>query len=91
MVLEDGYEPLIRQLGLSQSQESIVSHCDPIETEDTLELLSHLSGIEIKNKAPTRIGGSMGRPEKANERRMKPPPNVLFPLGETVLLYILMP
>ena len=24
----------------------------------------------------------MGRPEKANERRMKPPPNVLFPLGE---------
>ena len=83
MVLEDGYEPLIRQLGLSQSQESIVSHCDPIETEDTLELLSHLSGIEIQNKAPTRIGGSMGRPEKANERRMKPPPNVLFPLGET--------
>jgi len=25
----------------------------------------------------------MGRPEKANERRMKPPPNVLFPLGES--------
>jgi len=41
-----------------------------------------LSGIIIKNRAPTRIGASMGRPEKANERRMKPPPNVLFPLGE---------
>ncbi len=83
IILDDGYEPLIKQLGLSKEGDSIVSHCDLIETENTLELISHLSGIEIKNKAPTRIGGSMGRPEKANERRMKPPPNVLFPLGET--------
>ena len=25
----------------------------------------------------------MGRPEKANERRLKPPPHVLFPLGDS--------
>ena len=36
-----------------------------------------------KCKSPTRIGASMGRPEKANERRLKPPPHVLFPLGDS--------
>jgi len=80
--LEDGIEPLLQQLGLEIKGSSIVSILDPKDTEDSLELVSHLSGVEIKNRAPTRVGASMGRPEKANERRMKPPPNVLFPLGE---------
>ena len=39
-------------------------------------------GIVIKPKAPTRIGASMGRPEKAKARKMSPPPHVLFPVGE---------
>jgi len=80
--LDEGIEPLLRQLGLEIKNQSIVSILDPKDTEDSLDLVSHLSGVEIKNRAPTRVGASMGRPEKANERRMKPPPNVLFPLGE---------
>jgi DNA polymerase II large subunit len=35
-----------------------------------------------RNKAPTRIGMRMGRPEKSKERRMKPAPHSLFPLGD---------
>jgi len=80
--LDDGTEPLLTSLGLKLNDDSIEKVIDLIETDDPLELVSHLSGIEVKNRAPTRIGASMGRPEKANERRMKPPPNVLFPLGE---------
>jgi DNA polymerase II large subunit len=38
--------------------------------------------IMTRNKAPTRIGVRMGRPEKSRERRMKPAPHSLFPLGE---------
>jgi DNA polymerase II large subunit len=38
--------------------------------------------IKTRNKAPTRIGMRMGRPEKSKERRMKPAPHSLFPLGE---------
>lgn len=38
--------------------------------------------IKTRNKAPTRIGTRMGRPEKSKERRMKPAPHSLFPLGE---------
>ncbi len=29
-----------------------------------------------------RIGGRIGRPEKARERLMKPAPNIIFPIGE---------
>ncbi len=46
-----------------------------------LELLSLLSGVQIKDKAPTYVGGRMGRPEKAKHREMRPPVHVLFPVG----------
>ena len=82
LILKEGITPLLTQLGLMVNNSSIVSVLDSIETENPLALVSHLSGFEIKDRAPTRVGASMGRPEKANERRMKPPPNVLFPLGE---------
>ncbi len=51
------------------------------EAKDTTSLVSRLAGIEIRKKAPFRIGTRMGRPEKADARKMKPPPHVLFPLG----------
>ena len=38
--------------------------------------------LKTRNKAPTRIGMRMGRPEKSKERRMKPAPHSLFPIGE---------
>ncbi|MHC1600620.1 MAG: DNA polymerase II large subunit, partial [Candidatus Methanospirareceae archaeon] len=38
--------------------------------------------LKTRNKAPTRIGMRMGRPEKSKERRMKPASHSLFPLGE---------
>ncbi|MDD5172301.1 MAG: DNA polymerase II large subunit [Candidatus ainarchaeum sp.] len=46
-----------------------------------LDLVSELSGIRIKAKAPTYIGARMGRPEKAKERKMDGSPHVLFPTG----------
>jgi DNA polymerase II large subunit len=50
---------------------------------DVLDLVSKLSGVVIKARAPTRIGASMGRPEKAKERKMKPAVHALFPLGNS--------
>ncbi len=52
------------------------SHCTNV-----LELLSVLSGVNIKDKAPSFIGARMGRPEKAKRREMKPLVHVLFPVG----------
>jgi DNA polymerase II large subunit len=46
-----------------------------------LKLVKILSGFEIRDKYGCFIGARMGRPEKAKERKMKPPVHVLFPVG----------
>ena len=51
--------------------------------DDPLALVSHRSGLRIRSRAGTRIGGRMGRPGKSKPRKMNPPPHVLFPLGES--------
>ena len=48
--------------------------------QSPLEAVNSLSGIIIKDRAPTRIGSRMGRPEKAGDRKMKPMVHVLFPI-----------
>ncbi len=45
------------------------------------QLITKTSGIKIKNKFSTSIGVRVGRPEKAAERKMKPPVHTLFPVG----------
>jgi DNA polymerase II large subunit len=54
---------------------------EPIQAATVLELLSALSDVTIKDKAPTYVGGRMGRPEKAKHRDMRPLVHVLFPVG----------
>jgi len=54
---------------------------DSISSESVLEAVSFLSGVGIKDKAPTYVGARMGRPEKAKRREMKPLVHVLFPVG----------
>ena len=46
-----------------------------------VEAVSRLSGVQVKDKAPTYVGGRMGRPEKAKRREMKPLVHVLFPVS----------
>ncbi len=54
---------------------------EPVEAASVLEMLRLLSGVAIKDKAPTYVGGRMGRPEKAKHREMKPLVHVLFPVS----------
>jgi DNA polymerase II large subunit len=54
---------------------------EPVQTSSVLEMLSVLSGVQVKDKAPSYVGGRMGRPEKAKHREMKPLVHVLFPVG----------
>ena len=50
-------------------------------SKSIIEYISSLSGIDIKDKAPTFVGARMGRPEKAKRREMRPLVHVLFPVG----------
>lgn len=62
-------------LGLQIPRERI-THTKPV-----LEIIQELTGIAVKEKAPTTLGTRMGRPEKAKRREMKPLVHVLFPVG----------
>ena len=53
----------------------------PLPAVTVLEALNLLSDVQIKDKAPTYVGGRMGRPEKAKHREMKPLVHVLFPVS----------
>jgi DNA polymerase II large subunit len=80
-------EVLLNCLGLSIKNNKIIEssnikHLDNIkENDSTTSLVSKLLGTKIQPKAPYRIGTRMGRPEKAAMRKMRPPPHVLFPIG----------
>ncbi|HMA82627.1 MAG TPA: DNA polymerase II large subunit [Candidatus Thermoplasmatota archaeon] len=62
-------------------QYQLIEQETPGNQQSTVEYVSKLSKITIRPRAPIRIGTRMGRPEKAAERKMRPPPHVLFPLG----------
>ncbi len=49
---------------------------------ESVDYVAKLAGIPLRPRAPTRIGGRMGRPEKSSERKMSPAVHVLFPIGE---------
>ena len=52
-----------------------------LDAKSTLENLSRLCGVTIRDKAPVFIGARVGRPEKAKRREMSPVVQVLFPVG----------
>jgi DNA polymerase II large subunit len=51
------------------------------QKKSVLKAISLLSGVEVKDKAPTFVGARMGRPEKAKRREMRPLVHVLFPVS----------
>jgi DNA polymerase II large subunit len=76
--------PVIRCCGLDANDGKLINTTrlsPPLEKETTVSYVSRLSGVTIRARAPFRIGARMGRPEKASPRKMRPPPHVLFPLG----------
>jgi DNA polymerase II large subunit len=80
MVLIHDYTPLLRVLGVDQIEQDEFRIAYE-KSKNSMELVNSF-GIKVMEKAPTFIGVRMGRPEKAKERKMRPPVNVLFPLGQ---------
>lgn len=48
---------------------------------NAIQILSRVSGIEIRDKSGLYMGSRMGRPEKAKMRKMTGSPHSLFPVG----------
>ena len=51
---------------------------------NSIELVSTLAGLQIRNKSSAFVGVRVGRPEKAMPRKMRPPVQGLFPVGRSV-------
>ncbi len=83
LVVEGCTLPLLRCCGFTLEDGEVRRRRAPasIDADDTLELVSALSGVTVRAKAPSRIGTRMGRPEKAAKRTMRATPHVLFPVG----------
>jgi DNA polymerase II large subunit len=84
LILEKYAYPLLRCCGFDIKNDVIVkskTKSPTTQEESIITLVSNQSGIMIRPRAPIRIGTRMGRPEKASARKMRPPPHVLFPLG----------
>src|ERR687894_2145071 len=52
-----------------------------VESDSAIEFVNKTSGILVMSKFSSAIAVRVGRPEKAAERKMKPPVHVLFPIG----------
>jgi len=50
--------------------------------ENAIVAINEIAPFEIRERAPTRIGNRMGRPEKSEERELSPAVHTLFPIGE---------
>ncbi|MGK2230356.1 MAG: DNA polymerase II large subunit, partial [Methanobacteriota archaeon] len=52
------------------------------DNDSALLAAREAAGVEIRERAPTRIGARMGRPEKSEKREMNPAVHCLFPIGD---------
>ncbi|VUT23953.1 MAG: DNA polymerase II large subunit [Candidatus Methanolliviera sp. GoM_asphalt] len=80
IIIEDAL-PFLACLGLDDKLDDCKSKICKGDRKDVIEIIKERSGLVVRKKAPSRIGGRMGRPEKSKERKMSPPAHVLFPVG----------
>ena len=82
------WRPLARSLGCS-IEDSVLEppstpavRADGDVAADGLTAVNDRAPFPIRAKAPTRIGNRMGRPEKSEQRELRPAVHTLFPIGE---------
>ncbi len=73
---------LVGGLGLEATDRSLVRRtpAEPIDP-DPIRYVSRLAGVTVRARSPSRVGGRVGRPEKAYQRTMQPNVHGLFPVG----------
>jgi DNA polymerase II large subunit len=86
--------PLVRSLGLTEELERPWVLTDlPAEAREwavegdpagsnAVRAVNEVAPFPVRERAPTRIGSRMGRPEKSEKRDLSPAVHTLFPIGE---------
>lgn len=50
--------------------------------ENAIRAVNETASFTVRERAPTRIGARMGRPEKSEKRELNPAVHTLFPIGD---------
>ncbi|WP_436346214.1 DNA-directed DNA polymerase II large subunit [Natronorubrum sp. FCH18a] len=50
--------------------------------DNAIEAVNEVAPFAVRERAPTRVGNRMGRPEKSESRDLSPAVHTLFPIGE---------
>ncbi|WP_458185908.1 DNA polymerase II large subunit [Haladaptatus sp. NG-WS-4] len=81
---------LVRSLGvdgdLTRRWDDLSQHArewgEREDGDNAVEAVNEVAPFRVRERAPTRIGNRMGRPEKSEKRELSPAVHTLFPLGE---------
>ncbi|APE94529.1 DNA-directed DNA polymerase II large subunit [Halodesulfurarchaeum formicicum] len=83
--IED-WHPLAETVGVSTDLERQWTLDDlseaALDWENAMRAIEEIAPFEVRERAPTRIGNRMGRPEKSESRDLSPAVHTLFPIGE---------
>ncbi|ACV25128.1 DNA-directed DNA polymerase II large subunit [Methanocaldococcus fervens] len=83
-VMIEEYYPLLYSLGYDvENKKDLIENIDEIlnSAKNSMHLINLLAPFEVRRNTYVYVGARMGRPEKAAPRKMKPPVNGLFPIG----------
>ncbi|WP_276299564.1 DNA polymerase II large subunit [Halorussus lipolyticus] len=88
------WRPLAQSLGVAADESGVLEKTwDDLSPEarnwgededgdNAHRAVNEVAPFEVRERAPTRIGNRMGRPEKSEERELSPAVHTLFPIGE---------
>ncbi|UPW01769.1 DNA polymerase II large subunit [Halorussus gelatinilyticus] len=84
------WRPLARSLGVTDDLEKTWDDLsaearnwgEDEDGDNAVRAVNEVAPFEVRERAPTRIGNRMGRPEKSEERELSPAVHTLFPIGE---------
>jgi len=83
------WRPLVRSLGVTTNldREWALADLSPAAREydggeNAIRAINEVAPFTLRERAPTRIGNRMGRPEKSERRDLSPAVHTLFPIGE---------
>lgn len=79
--------PLVYSLGLTEDLDRRWENLSSAAREyngghNAVKAVNEVAPFEVQERAPTRIGCRMGRPEKSEKRDLSPAVHTLFPIGE---------
>jgi DNA polymerase II large subunit len=83
-VIIEEYYPLLYSLGYDvENKKDLVENVEELlnKAKNSMHFINLLSPFEVRRNTYIYVGARMGRPEKAAARKMKPPVNGLFPIG----------